>query len=211
MPSKTNMSYYSGKPGVKAPKEKKPKYQPGGPEWTEDDVADIMEGVDEAIANLKQPGETNDLVFVTGTADATDHETAMKTVSGMVRQVYVFPLDYKEREGEKCIQFIEEPIDYNYNTYEKVKPVYIDLLTAKSGMRYYWSDVKVESGNSEDLYQGHVVKSKLEAYFTGGMGPIRTSAKRQDYTGGKQRRTPGVPEIEEKDIRTNAYDPMDRL
>lgn len=199
-----NDTKYSGKPGVKPEKSKKKKgYDPKAPQITEEEVDEIMQTVYDVYERMAEEGKTNRVVFVEGIQD-----WSKDSISGMSKVTFMFPPDFLENSDGECIACFDQPIDYNYNRYDTVEPKMVSLLWTESTMRWYWGYVYVDSGDANVKYQGKVCKDFHEAMFEIGPGLWKNDRfKPTPIDCSKQRRTPGVPEIEEKDIRTDEYMP----
>lgn len=201
MPKNSEYSkYYSPRPGVKSKKEPE-KIAPGsGPQLTESDVNLLVEGIDTVFERLKEAGEADRLVFVTALTSDPD------SISGNSKLTFVFPPDYKER-GDACIQMIDAKVDYNFVTYEKTKPVNVDLTRAKAGMSYYYGTVEIASGDPEDRYDGLQAKSRVEQLYDAIYKDIALTKDNvgHEYTCSAKARTPGIPEVDEPSYETLDY------
>ena len=205
---------YAPRPGVK-PKEKKqtPEQKRAArrraPLLDDDNVKELFEdGIDAVFAKLREAGEGDRVLILSGMQDGPAISNTMETT-------FVIP-SYKYDDGTKCIQMLDIPLDYNYNAYEKTKPIMVNAMEMRSAAAYYYGNVHIDSGKPGDTFEGYQVKDRMEQAWDGGPGIVKTwdRGDKDDgnvyYTGDKKHRTPGIPEIDEKDIRTWAYDPMDR-
>jgi len=197
MPNKSDYSkYYSPRPGVKSKNEPEKSDVGTGPQLDASDVNLLMEGVDTVFARMKDAGEENRLVFVTALTYDPD------SMSKHSKLTFVFPPDYQE--GGACIQMVDAKVDFNFVTYEKTKPVYVDLTRAKAGMAYYFGTVEIASGDPEDQFEGLQSKSRIEQLYDAIFKDIALTKDDvgYEYTCSAKARTPGYPETDKPSYET---------